>query len=201
VDESEEEKKEGGDQAASIGLRVCHAVVLSTEAVFSIDHSIPGGGCRNGMRYCAVVNDQAAIRMLTSSLLALSLCDLRRFFFPSDSSPRTSVVFPGRPSSPLSPAMSSAAVGDKRLREQSAAAGSSAAAEIPQPHHFHTGQNPMPGDDMSAALQDDASASPPSSAARLYRHALESIFSFCSLPALQTIPVSSASAYRPCHDT
>jgi hypothetical protein len=52
------------------------------------------------------------------------------------------------------------------------------------PRHFHTGPNPVPGDDMLAALQDNASTSPPPTAARLYRHALESVFAFCKLEEL-----------------
>jgi hypothetical protein len=45
----------------------------------------------------------------------------------------------------------------------------------------------MPGEDMLAALEDDASTPPPTSAARLYRHALESVFAFCSL--LELVPL------------
>jgi hypothetical protein len=88
----------------------------------------------------------------------------------------------------MSSASSSAGVGDKRLREHSAAAGSSAAAgEMPrrvQPRHFHCGRNPMPGEDMLAALQDEAGTPLLTSTGRLYRHALESVLAFCSLKEL-----------------
>jgi hypothetical protein len=73
----------------------------------------------------------------------------------------------------------------------SAAASSAAGDATPassdrrvQPRHFHTAPNPVPGDDMLTALEGDVSASPPSTAGRLYRHALESVFAFCSLKEL-----------------
>jgi hypothetical protein len=68
------------------------------------------------------------------------------------------------------------AVGEKRGRPDEAQ------ARRVQPRHFHTGPNAVPGGDLLAALQDDASPSPPT--ARLYRHALESVFAFCSLEEL-----------------
>jgi hypothetical protein len=56
-----------------------------------------------------------------------------------------------------------------------------------QPRHFHCGRNPVPGDDMLADLKDDACAPLITSAARLYRHALESVFAFCSLQELGSL--------------
>jgi hypothetical protein len=85
---------------------------------------------------------------------------------------------------------SSAAIAKRPCEQSTATESDTAVASFNrrvQPRHFHAGPNPVPGKDMLAAVEDDPTTSPPSTAARLYRHALESVFAFCSLRELASL--------------